>query len=124
MKKGGMGYMKTASKVFLILSIVCGAILMICGAYFAFGSFEGTPEDLADITSSGISLIVTGILMLVVAILALVKLKKAKTHKELVGIGICAIFFCSLLAGAFILSIKDEDLNPTKPSEPATTEQQ
>ena len=50
------------------------------------------------------------ILPLVFGILALNKLNTATKKEELVGMGVCALLFCSTLGGIFMLCVTDEDL--------------
>ena len=50
------------------------------------------------------------IIPIIVGSIALNKLKTAQSKNELTGIGICTIFFCSLLGGIFMLCISDEEL--------------
>ena len=69
--------MKTAAKIFIIIS-------MVCGFWTIF------------------PLIFGGI--------ALKKLKTATTKSELTGSAICTLIFVNVLAGIFMLCIKDEDL--------------
>ena len=50
------------------------------------------------------------ILPLVFGILALNKLNTATKKEELVGMGVCALLFCSTLGGIFMLCVTDEEL--------------
>lgn len=50
------------------------------------------------------------ILPLVFGILALNKLNTATKKEELVGMGVCALLFCSTLGGIFMLCVSDEEL--------------
>lgn len=50
------------------------------------------------------------ILPLVFGILAINKLNTATKKEELVGMGVCALLFCSTLGGIFMLCVSDEDL--------------
>jgi len=117
--------MKTAAKVFLIISMVAG------GIGFLFGIVALTnptlAKSLADFGLTGVNFIVQGILSLTFGSIALYKLGKACTQRELVPWGVCALLFCSLLSGIFLLLVKDEELAPTtlqaNPFE-ATTESQ
>ena len=50
------------------------------------------------------------IIPLVVGIIALNKIKTAKTKNDLVAMGVVTLIFCSLLGGIFMLCISDQDL--------------
>ena len=50
------------------------------------------------------------ILPLIFGILAINKINTATKKDELVGMGVCAILFCSTLGGIFMLCITDEEL--------------
>lgn len=92
---------KTASKVFIIISIVYSVIAFI-------GGFV-----LAGISSYGAIMIVWALISLTTSLFALEMLSKARSHKELVTIGVLTMIFCSFLGGLFMLLIKDEELNQT-----------
>lgn len=112
--------MKTASKVFIIISLVLGAICIFLGLAERFlSSLASTYEEIMLLTTSGVKLMIFGTVSLIVSIIALNKLSSATTHSQLVGISVCTILFCSLLGGIFMLLIKDEELKcNTKPEPP------
>jgi len=62
------------------------------------------------------------ILPLVFGILALNKLNTATKKEELVGMGVCALLFCSTLGGIFMLCVTDEDLQSNVRFEQSQTE--
>ena len=119
--------MKTASKVFLILTIISSATSLL-GIIVGWDSFvyilaeiaaesQGvtlTSQLLAQVMDAvaiyKILLIVSLAVPVVVSIIALVKLKKAQCKSDLTAIAIITLIFANILSGIFMLCIKDEDL--------------
>lgn len=94
--------MKTASKVFIIISIVIGSIYALVGFVFLFNPLSA---------AYGVVSIIFCAVLLIVGFNALGKLEDARSHEDLIAIGILTIIFCSFLGGLFMLLIKDEELN-------------
>lgn len=94
--------MKTASKVFIIISIVFGSIYALVGFIMLFDS---------TIAPLGVTPIIFSAVLLIVGFNALNKLEEARSHEDLVAIGILTMIFCSFLGGLFMLLIKEEELS-------------
>lgn len=94
--------MKTAIKVFLILSYV-GAGLTALGSlsYLAEGD-----------TAIGIAQLVNAAIVVAVSIIAQKKLATATCRRDLLAIGIFTLLFSSLIAGILMLCISDRELMP------------
>lgn len=118
--------MKTASKVFIILSMVIVALAAIL-TLSIFGSFGYAvcSETLEKDPSSGLSaqqlftFAMVGISVIyafaiasveIVGAIALKKLNTATNKDQLVGIGVCTLIFCSLIGGILMLCLTDADL--------------
>ena len=119
--------MKTASKVFLILTLI-GSLIGLAWAILGWGSFvniiaevvaaeEGirlSASQLAQVKDLvapyQIMMIIAFAVPTIVSMIGLNKLKNARYKSELIGIGIVTILFANLLAGIFMLCIRDEDL--------------
>ncbi len=146
--------MKTAAKVFLILAIIGAAFNILIGAMMgtvmtwfsastefneafdeAVGDstwtvdgeevdvdpeFTGMVASLLVVVYAAI-FIISGILCLIFAIIALVQMK---TRKPGVGISVCVLLFCNLLAGIFLLCSKPEEYGeaPVAPAAPNNDE--
>ena len=107
--------MKTAAKVFLILSMVGGVIgFLSCLIVGIIGvAAGGASGDAAVAGASAIITIICGFVCLVpliVGIIAYRRLDNSTYHRQLVGIGIVTLLFCSLVAGILMLVMHDEDL--------------
>ena len=103
--------MKQASIVFIIISFVA-TFLALTGVavYFiqlnVFSSvLSGDVIAICCAAAAGAAVDTT------IGIIALVKLMHAKERRQLKVIAILTLIFCSLLAGIFMLLIKDEELN-------------
>ena len=119
--------MKIATKVFLIIGIVSGAI--ICGmsaiyiftlssfGLFAFALTEGLSVP---ITAVMFSILIIGVVIIVVGTISLRRLDSATSKKELVGTGVCCLIFCNIVAGILMLCIRDKDLRHNDNSGTAT----
>ncbi len=97
--------MKTATKIFLILSIPY-AILSILGSIVymvIFGSFL--------VNFPLICYIITRIIGLVVVGAALSDLNRARACKGLRSLGIWVMIFSTIIGGAFMLALEDRHLN-------------
>lgn len=99
--------MKTASKVFIIISMVMVLISFVGGGIvvISFGSYVPYASTLL--------LIVPSIMMISISTIgasALSSLEKAEKHNDLVAMGVLTMIFCSFLGGLFMLLIKDEEL--------------
>lgn len=92
--------MKTASKVFVIISIVFACLELFAG-------FICLSVGFGDI---GAFALIWGLIVLLISICALSELNKARKHSDLVVIGVLTMIFCSFLAGLLMLLIKDEEL--------------
>lgn len=112
--------MKTASKVFIIISICVSSFFLFlffivgiasCGTDEAGGMFAGCLLFFLFLSPT-----------IIVGIIALYKLNKAKTKKELTVIAIITLIFCNLISGILMLCLKDEDLNPSLKSNEPTAE--
>jgi heme/copper-type cytochrome/quinol oxidase subunit 3 len=107
--------MKTAAKVFVILSIVCFAILFAC--YLILGVISlstGEAQVISGVSYAGGVLIGVSFIYLIpiiVGSIALKKLKTATSHSRLVGMGVVTLLFCSLVGGILMLCIQDSDLS-------------
>lgn len=118
--------MKTASKVFIVLSIASAAIsvvVMLLLAIFVDRIFAASidPSEVDPINYDALvntmrTLYIIGIFSsfvpIIVGGIALRKLSVAQSHDDLVAIGIITLILCSLIGGILMLCIKDEDLNP------------
>lgn len=96
--------MKTAAKVFIIIGIVFG-FLMLIGSIVMLSS---------NIPGFGVALLIFNIVTLVVGFMSLSKLEDATQKSELTGTAICCLLFCNLVAGILMLCLKDEDLKDNK----------
>ncbi len=122
--------MKTATKVFLILSIVGGIISFIVMLVYGIQYMNLDIEDIYSLYESNISeadaevmletfnvlgiyYIIEGVLALVPAILGGVVLWKVWTAKTNPGIGwsIITLLFVNLIAGILMLCTKEQDNN-------------
>lgn len=108
--------MKTAAKVFLILSMIAsglGFLLLLISGIIAM-SVSGAADSTGILVgASAITTIIVGFVCLIpfiVGIIAYRKLDTAMYHNQLVGIGIVTLLFCNLIAGILILVMHDSDL--------------
>ena len=113
--------MKTASKVFLILAII-GLGFGLVFSFFGWDLIVRVAMTSPGITIEEINLlnsvgglmkgimIASSIVPLVIAIVALVKLNRARYKRELTVIAILSLIFVNLIVGILMLLIKDEDL--------------
>lgn len=92
--------MKTASKVFIIISIVIGSIDALVGFIFLFYPL---------FAAYGVGSIIFCAVLLIVGFNALGKLEEARSHEDLIATGILTMILCSFLGGLFMLLIKDEE---------------
>ncbi|MGN0788109.1 MAG: hypothetical protein ACI4L6_03520 [Candidatus Onthoplasma sp.] len=103
--------MKTASKVFVWISLIFSSLAFILCLFLTFNSlfeFMGVSDGRLYIPEM-LFLIVP----IVVSIIALVKLKKAQKKQELTAIAIVTIILSSLLGGIFMLCIPEKDFENT-----------
>lgn len=119
--------MKTASKVFLILTIVASAIGVLV-VIFGWEAFVRAIAESAAI-SAGVTLttsllqqvkdavasyqilmIIVMAIPIVVSAISLKKLANAQWKSELTVMAILTLLFANLIAGILMLCIKDEDL--------------
>ena len=108
--------MKTASKVLVIISLVTAAIYaflsIIVLALLPMLPPIDTGDEYLDIflvsflTSFFRTLIATTILAIIFSIIALVKL--SKPGKPPIGISVCTLIFCNIIAGILMLCIPEE----------------
>ena len=119
--------MKTASKVFLILTLI-GSLIGLVWAILGWDMFVNiiaevvaaekgvklSASQLAQVKDLvapyQIMLIISSIVPTIVSTIGLAKLKNARYKSELIGMGIVTIIFANVLAGIFMLCIKEEDL--------------
>lgn len=105
--------MKTAAKVFLILSIIGSAILIFVGGFtYLGGTALLATDEVTAVTaiSSGISNVVSGLISLIFSIVSLVKLNKATCADDYsVGFRIVTLLFANIIAGIILLCMKDKD---------------
>lgn len=99
--------MKTASKVFIIFSLVGAVLTLVAGVASGIWFFT--------------IFTIWSIIIWIVGFNALSRLEKARKHDDLVAIGVLTMIFCSFLGGLFMLLIKDEDLKVKKYYTPALT---
>lgn len=110
---------KTASKVFIIISIVYSMICLVAGTVLSILVTIYSNQLTANGFSAGSLLIYTALLSILAAASSMLgfsairKLEEARSHKELVTIGVLTMIFCSFLGGLFMLLIKDEELKQT-----------
>ena len=112
--------MKTAAKVLVIVGIVTMAIYAFLSIFILalvplIPSIE-TGNEYSDIffstffttyfTTFGVTMIITSIPAIIFGIIALVKL--AKPGKPSIGISICTLLFCNIVAGILMLCIPEE----------------
>lgn len=113
--------MKTAAKVFLILSMI-GAGLEVLLAIFFFALGPAMAETVADSQTPAdmirtiyivyaIVLLISAAVVFGVAFGAYRALNSAVSHSDLIGWGIAAIIFCGIIPGVLLLCIRDEDLD-------------
>lgn len=62
------------------------------------------------------------ILPLIFGGLALSKINSATQKEELVGFGVCALLFCSMVGGILMLCIPESELNPTTTTKTSTVD--
>ena len=121
--------MKTAAKVFLILSLVSAGIALLC-LLFGWDAYvkviaeaaaleEGitlTPVLFEQVKQTVAPLQIVMIIALipgtVIAILSLIKISKATAKSELLALGILTLLFTNLIPGILMLCIRDQDLCP------------
>ncbi|MGN0804550.1 MAG: hypothetical protein ACI4MS_04115 [Candidatus Coproplasma sp.] len=113
--------MKTAARVFLVFGILSGIGAIISA--LTFNSLMATllPQLVAEapelsmiepyITPITIVLGILGAVQIILAIVSIVMTAKAKTTTPLKILGVFDLFFVNLLAGIFMLCIKEESLN-------------
>lgn len=103
--------MKTASKVFIILSIVVAILALVGLSSLTIGSYIGWKWVINGelLTRRYYGEIVSPIVAIVIGFCALKKLKTATCRQDLIGIGICTLILCSFFGGLFMLLIKEED---------------
>ena len=117
--------MKSASKVFYILSIISASILTIIFIVFAIISpnilkavLESNGESLSSqefaaasklLIISFVFCIIISICALIVSAIALHKLNTAKSRSEITVIAIISLFLCSIIPGTLALLTKDKD---------------
>lgn len=97
--------MKTAIKVFLIISIVVGAFNLIAGIGYLAGG---------EVTLAVTSLIM-GICPIIIGSITLGKISSATSREGLTGLGVVVLLFCNLIAGILILVSSDRDYAPKQP---------
>lgn len=104
--------MKKASKIFLIISIVCAGIGLLVGGYFLFHSLVAYKifdvNMLTDLLI-GIISIIGCLVPLIIGIKSLNELENAEKRADLITIGIITLLFCSFLGGLFMLLMQDSD---------------
>jgi len=98
--------MKTAAKVFLIISTFAGGLIALVG--FAIICAR---HDSSNITLTGFTYLGAGIVSLFFGLGALSKINNTTTRRALIPWGIAAFFFSSIVSGILILLITDEDLD-------------
>ena len=129
--------MKTASKVFLIISLVCGVIGFFLLIFFMTllnneAIINAAIEDLVNqgynsqdaifgVTEAvkilkawsifGLILLIVGV---VLAIITLVRINKFKSRGEVIAFGVLTLIFCNLIAGILILCIPNSELQNTQ----------
>jgi len=125
--------MKTAAKVFLILtligSIISMAYMFLLGFTLSLDNLDLYLDPEVPYTEEQLMLtfnIIKGmfiaigcyfILPIILTSLSLRKLSAAKSKNQLIALGVLNILFSGLIAGILMLLIKDSDLNKTKTSE-------
>lgn len=116
--------MKTSIKVFLILSIVLGGMLIVTSIVLGVLSpiifenfFQGVSNTTQNIyafsivwTIYMILLFIASVVKIVVASIAINKVNKAKTANEIMPIGIVTLLLSSFIAGLLMMLCKDSDL--------------
>lgn len=93
--------MRSTAKVFLILSAIWGGLSVMSGTVFLFDE-----KILVGIIS-----LISGLAALVVSIIALIKLSRARTRRDLLAIGIVTLLFANIVAGILFLKMGDYELN-------------
>ncbi len=104
--------MKTASKVFIVLSVISSILLIFAGVFYLGSGFLNSGADVnnALLLGMGIGYAIVGVFRLIIDIIGLNKLKRACDKSQLIGIGICVLIFCTLLGGVFMLCINNSEL--------------
>ena len=112
--------MKTVAKVFSILSIIGGAIILLFGLIGVFGAGSITsaipdPENpaLAETAlkiGSGIYAF-AGVIVIVIQIWLTIKLNRAISKNELIVPGVISLIFGGFLAGLFTLLIPENEFS-------------
>lgn len=93
--------MKVASKVFILISIIACSISEIY--------FIGVGLYSDDLSYSAVGLFLFTLIPIVVGACSLYRLSICKNKKDLIVVGILTIIFCSVLGGAFMLGIPDNE---------------
>ena len=102
--------MKSASIVFIIVSFVVTAMGLLGAGIYLLQLNIISPIFNGELIAYCCAAIAGAALDTTIGIIAHVILLRAKEKKELKVIGILTLIFCSLLAGIFMLLIKDEEL--------------
>lgn len=97
--------MKTAIKVFLIISIVFGAFNLLAAiGYLAAGEMV-----------QGITSLILGACPIIMGSIALGKISSATSRQGLTGLGVLVLLFCNVIAGILILVSSERDYAPQQP---------
>jgi hypothetical protein len=116
--------MKTASKVFIIISMVVLPIsflvTLLAGITSISAGYQaGADEELVLVANILIGvLITTGVLFItseVIGGIALHKIKVAKNRSELTVIAVFTLLFCTLVGGILMLCIPDSEFSTSTP---------
>jgi hypothetical protein len=116
--------MKTAAKVFIIISMVVLPISFLTTFLVGINAITagyqvGADEDLVLVANILIGvLIAIGVLLItseVIGGLALHKLKVAKSKNELTVISVFTLLFCTLIGGILMLCIPEEEISGSAP---------
>ncbi len=110
--------MKLSCQIIIIISICLSAISFVVGFFITIGMCSLSqiePFPLLPILTAifAFSMIVT-IPPIIVGPIALYKLNKATTKKELTTIAILTLLFCNMISGILMLCMKDEHLATNK----------
>ncbi len=117
--------MKTATKVFLILTIISAAIMMLLGLFMFAGGIGITISESAytypdyEALGAGITLMIGGgiyflapLVGLIISAVALSKLDKANRADDIsTGFKVVVLIFSNIISGILLLCMKDEDFD-------------
>ena len=110
--------MKKASKVFIVIGIVCQIIMSILFFALLISGNAGNKEG------SVVFFWLTSLTGFIVGLIALSKLENAKKAGDLKLTAILTLLFCNLIGGILMLCLSDGDLKPVKKDDSEDTDEQ